>query len=35
MNAIDFLQSVSAVGAIMMILIGSAWLKAFLRQYAR
>ena len=35
MNAMDFLQSVSAMGAIMIILIGSAQLKQYLRQYVR
>jgi len=35
MNAMNFLQSASALSAIVMILIGSAWLKQYLRQYAR
>ena len=35
MNAIHFLQSASALSAIVMILIGSAWLKQSLRQYVR
>ena len=35
MNAMEILQSANALGAIVLILIGSAWLKRFLRQYVR
>ena len=35
MNAMNFLHAASAVSAIVMILIGSAWIKQFLRQYGR
>ena len=35
MNSMDFLQSAGAVGAIVIILIGSAQLKQYLRQYVR
>ena len=35
MNAMEILQSVNALGSIVLILIGSAWLKHFLRQFAR
>jgi hypothetical protein len=30
----DILQAVNALGAIVLIMIGSAWLKQHLRQYA-
>ena len=35
MNPIEILQFVNALGAIVLILIGSAWLKGFLRQSVR
>ena len=34
MNPIEMIQSVNAVGAIALILIGSMWLKNYLKQYA-
>lgn len=34
MNPVAVLQSVNALGAIIMILIGSAALKKYLKQYA-
>ena len=34
MNPVQILQSVNAVGAIALIMVGSAWLKKYLRQYA-
>ena len=35
MNILSVLQAVNALGSIVLILIGSAWLKQHLRQYAR
>lgn len=34
MNPAEFLQAVNAVGTIVLIMIGSGWLKKHLRQYA-
>ena len=34
MNPIEVLQSGNAVGAIALVMIGSMWLKNFLKQYA-
>ena len=34
MNILNFIQAANALGAIVLILIGSAWLKRYLRQYA-
>ena len=34
MNPIEMIQSVNAVGAIGLIMIGSMWLKNYLKQYA-
>ena len=34
MEAVQLLQSANAVGAIALIMIGSAWLKKYLRQFA-
>ena len=34
MNPIEVLQSVHAVGAIVLIMSGSTWLKNHLKQYA-
>ena len=34
MNPIEVLQSGNAVGAIALIMIGSMWLKNYLKQYA-
>ena len=34
MNPIEVLQSVNAVGIIALIMIGSMWLKNYLKQYA-
>lgn len=34
MNPMEILQAVNALGAIMLIMLGSAWLKKHLRQCA-
>lgn len=34
MNPIEVLQSINAVGTIALIMIGSMWLKNYLKQYA-
>ena len=34
MNPVEMLQSVNALGAIALIMIGSAWLKQYLQRYA-
>ena len=34
MNPMEILQAVNALGAIALILIGSAWLKQYLRSFA-
>ena len=34
MNPMDILQAINAFGTIMLIMIGSAWLKKYLKQYA-
>ena len=34
MNPIEMIQSINAVGTIALIMIGSMWLKNYLKQYA-
>lgn len=34
MNPMDILQAVNALSAIVLIMIGSTWLKRYLKQYA-
>lgn len=34
MNPMEILQAVNALGAIVLIMIGSAWLKQYLRSFA-